>query len=711
MQYSDILGAFGLAVLLFGLLVALYLHPIKKAWAVIARLIPKKPVPAEQPSDDAEDEENPLDAFATGNEAGEAAAEADFNTQDNDNPVPAEHARFMPPAALDDFGEPGEARHDEDVDAVTEASAAATAPAEEEMSETVGQTIPEQIEDEAAPAEDTEKDAYAAKGSEALTDTAATNADEKSADGPELVVVNSGINTGTTTAAEPRREIRNGDHIGLDEPYDVRAGHSRYQFPPLDLLIERPNSFTVNEEEQEANKNLIVNALRSYNVEIEKINATIGPTVTLYEIVPVQGTRISKIKSLEDDIAMNLAAYGIRIIAPIPGKGSIGLEVPNRKPQIVSMRTILESDLFRNTTMKLPMVLGATISNDIYMVDLAKMPHLLVAGATGQGKSVGLNCIITSLLYSKHPDELKFVLIDPKMVEFSLYSAIDRQYLAKIPEEESAVITDPNKALDTLNSLCVEMDDRYQLLRTACVRSLEEYNAKFCNRMLSPEQGHRFLPYIVMIVDEYADLVVTAGNDISKPICRIAQKARAVGMHMIIATQRPSTDIITGKIKANFPARIAFKVTQGVDSKTILDRPGAQRLIGRGDMLVMTGSSIDRVQCAFVDTPEVEAICSHIASQPGFAGCYLLPDPPAEEAAEVSPTDMTITDEFRKCALYIATQSQASITMLQRKFEIGFNKAGRFMDQMQQLGIVGPANGAKPRQVLMQPDEVERLLG
>ncbi|MDE6120704.1 MAG: DNA translocase FtsK, partial [Muribaculaceae bacterium] len=503
--------------------------------------------------------------------------------------------------------------------------------------------------------------------------------------------------------------IRHGDHIGLDTPYDPRASHSNYEFPSLSLLIERDNNVVINEEEQAANKALIVNALRSYNIEIVRIEATIGPTVTLYEIVPSEGTRIAKIKSLEDDIAMSLSALGIRIIAPIPGKGTIGIEVPNRKQQIVSMRTLLSDKAFTNTKMKLPLALGATISNDLYMADLTKMPHLLVAGATGQGKSVGLNCIITSLLYSKHPDELKFVLIDPKMVEFSLYQRIANQYLAKLPDEARAVITDPQKVVATLNSLCTEMDQRYELLMKAGVRDMNDYNERFIQRRLSPEDGHRYMPYIVMIVDEFADLIMTAGKDVSAPIARIAQKARAVGMHMIIATQRPSTDVITGMIKANFPARIAFKVTQGVDSKTILDRPGAQRLVGRGDMLTLLNGTVERVQCALVDTVEVEAICEHIGDQPGFLEPYELPEPPVEGGTEASGDIGQINDEFKRCALFIASQSAASITMMQRRFEIGFNKAGRYMDQMQTLGIVGPANGAKPRQVLMTPDEVERL--
>lgn len=645
MTYADVLGAFGLSVLLAGLLVAVFLHPLRAMVKWVGALIPERKPKAEPAEAETTDEASVDEVFAD-----EAFADASFVDEpaaadDKDNAdIPAGHERFMPPQ-VDVFDE---AAKDE----------AAAAPAE-----------------------------------------------------PELVIVKNAIEEEEAPAEPARRVIRDGDHIGIDEPFDVRASHSNYEFPPLDLLAEHPKTFVVDEAEQQANKELIVNALRSYNIEIVRIEATIGPTVTLYEIVPAQGTRISKIKSLEDDIAMSLSALGIRIIAPIPGKGTIGIEVPNSSPQIVSMRTVLESRKFRETNMRLPMALGATISNEIFMADLTKMPHLLVAGATGQGKSVGLNCIITSLLYSKHPDELKFVLVDPKMVEFSLYQSIDRQFLAKIPDEEKAVITDPNKALETLNSLCVEMDRRYELLQDARVRSVEDYNERYTARMLNPEKGHRYLPYIVIIVDEYADLLMVAGSDIQKPICRIAQKARAVGMHMIIATQRPTANVVTGMIKANFPARMAFKVTQGNDSKTILDRTGAQRLIGRGDMLMLIGSTVERVQCALVETPEVDAICQHVGAQPGFTACYELPEPPTEDGGEVSSTaDMKIDDEFRRCAMFIASQTSASITSMQRNFSLGFNKAGRYMDQMQRLGIVGPANGAKPRQVLMTPDQVERIL-
>ena len=671
LDYSDALGAYAVSVLLAGILVAVFLNPLKKFFGLLGNVMRRKPAADDAlPQADAavaETETSPLDTLETDDDEDENTAEVDNEFEDK-----TDHSRFMPPVALDDFDDSADDSNEND-----------------KASDTTDEADDETNVDDSTGAA-----------------TTVTRALENKEGEPEFVIVEK---TPDEEAAAGD-SIRHGDHVTLDIPYDVRASHAGYVFPPTDLLIERPKTVEVNEAEQLANKKLIVDALRSYNIEIQRIEATIGPTVTLYEIVPAQGTRIAKIKSLEDDIAMSLSALGIRIIAPIPGKGTVGIEVPNRKAQIVSMRNILESKLFANTKMRLPMALGATISNDIFMADLAKLPHLLVAGATGQGKSVGLNCIITSLLYSKHPDELKFVLVDPKTVEFSLFESINKQYLAKLPDETKAVITDPQKVIATLNSLCVEMDKRYELLSDARVKNLEEYNERFTQRRLNPEKGHRFLPYIVVIVDEYADLVMVAGKDVAHPICRIAQKARAVGIHMIIATQRPSTDIITGMIKANFTARIAFKVTQGVDSKTSLDRPGAQRLIGRGDMLTMMNGVVERVQCAFVDTPEVEAICEHISRQPGFVSCYELPEPPAEEGAESGSADYgAVTEEFKRCALFISAQTQASITMMQRKFEIGFNKAGRFMDQMQQMGIVGPAKGAKPRDVLMTPDEVQRL--
>lgn len=496
------------------------------------------------------------------------------------------------------------------------------------------------------------------------------------------------------------------------EPLDIRDELSRYRFPGVDLLIDRPVKEQVDEQEQEDNKNMIVKALGDYGIGISKIEATVGPTITLYEIVPAEGVRISQIKRIEDDIARALAALGVRIIAPIPGKYTVGIEVPNRVPQTVSMYTVINSAKFRSCKMELPMALGKTIDNDIFIADLAKMPHMLVAGATGQGKSVGLNCIIASLLYKKHPGELKFVLIDPKMVEFSLYSRLEKHYLAKLPEEEDAIVTDPAKALSTLQSLCIEMDARYELLKSASVRNIDEYNRKFTNRRLNPEKGHRYMPYIVVIVDEFADLIMTAGKDITVHIARIAQKARAVGIHMIIATQRPSTDIITGMIKANFPCRIAFKVAQMVDSRTILDQPGANRLIGRGDMLFSLNSSIQRVQCAFIDTPEVEAIVDFIDNQIGYPTAYLLPEPQNDNAAVPGAVDLSKRDElFDDCARFIVSQgTTASTSMLQRRFGIGYNKAGKIVDQLEAAGIVGAANGQKPRAVLIDQIALEDLL-
>jgi len=501
------------------------------------------------------------------------------------------------------------------------------------------------------------------------------------------------------------------DVIGL-QPYSIRDELSHYSFPTPDLLIDRPTKTMIDEQEQEENKNLIVKTLRDYGIPISRIDATIGPTVTLYEIVPAEGVRIAQIKRLEDDIALSLAALGIRIIAPIPGKGTVGIEVPNRDPQTVSMFTVINSPEFRECKMQLPMALGYTINNKVFIVDLAKMPHLLVAGATGMGKSVGLNCILASLLFKKHPGELKLVLVDPKMVEFSLYSKLEKHFLAKIPGEDDAIVTDAQKALSTLSSLCVEMDNRYELLRAAAVRTLEEYNRKFSERRLNPEKGHRYLPYIVVVVDEFADLIMTAGKDISVYIARIAQKARAVGMHMIIATQRPSTDIITGMIKANFPGRIAFRVAQMVDSKTILDRPGANRLIGRGDMLFSHNSRMERVQCAFIDTPEVEALVNYIDNQIGYATAYELPEPPKEGGgAAPGAIDLSKRDDmFDDCARFVVQNPTASTSSLQRRFSIGYNKAGKIMDQLEAAGIVGPADGQKPRTVLVDSITLEDIL-
>ena len=483
--------------------------------------------------------------------------------------------------------------------------------------------------------------------------------------------------------------------------FDPTLDLPHYKFPTLDLLKEYSSGgITINQEELEENKNRIVETLRNYKIEIAQIKATVGPSVTLYEIVPEAGIRISKIKSLEDDIALSLSALGIRIIAPIPGKGTIGIEVPNKNPTMVSMKSVIGSAKFQEAEMELPIALGKTISNETFVVDLAKMPHLLMAGATGQGKSVGLNAVLTSLLYKKHPAEVKFVLVDPKKVELTLFNKIERHYLAKLPDVEDAIITDNTKVINTLNSLCVEMDNRYSLLKDAMVRNIKEYNDKFKGRKLNPENGHRFLPYIVLVVDEFADLIMTAGKEVETPIARLAQLARAIGIHLIIATQRPSVNVITGIIKANFPARIAFRVTSKIDSRTILDTQGADQLIGRGDMLYTNGNDIVRVQCAFVDTPEVEKLTEYIGSQKAYASAYLLPEFVGDESN--IKLDMDISDRdalFREAAEIIVTAQQGSASLLQRKLKLGYNRAGRLIDQLEAAGIVGPFEGSKARSV------------
>ncbi|MCW0484351.1 FtsK/SpoIIIE family DNA translocase [Gaoshiqia sediminis] len=497
------------------------------------------------------------------------------------------------------------------------------------------------------------------------------------------------------------------------EAYDPTLDLSTYKFPSIDLLDDHPSgNAEVSNEELISNKNKIVETLRHYKIEITKIRATIGPTITLYEIVPAPGIRIAKIKNLEDDIALSLAALGIRIIAPIPGRGTIGIEVPNQQPEVVSMRSIISSKKFQESTADLPVVLGKTISNETFLIDLTKMPHILVAGATGQGKSVGLNAIITSLLYKKHPSQLKLVMIDPKKVELSLYSTIERHFLAKLPDDEEPIITDIQKVKYTLNSLNLEMDMRYDLLKKAHVRNIKEYNGKFTARRLNPEKGHRYLPYIVVIIDEFADLIMTAGKEIELPIARIAQLARAVGIHMIIATQRPSINIITGVIKANFPTRIAFKVASMIDSRTILDTPGANQLIGKGDMLIAMGSSMTRLQCAFVDTPEVDRICEHIAGQQGYPTAFMLPEYVGESEGGALDTDLNNRDElFDDAARVVVMNQMGSTSMIQRKFSIGYNRAGRIMDQLEAAGIVGPSEGSKARQVLLQDEySLEQLL-
>ena len=489
--------------------------------------------------------------------------------------------------------------------------------------------------------------------------------------------------------------------------YDPKLDLSRYQLPSIDLLQNYGgNGPQISKEELEENKNRIIETLNHYKIEIAKIKATIGPTVTLYEIVPAPGVRISKIKSLEDDIALSLAALGIRIIAPIPGKGTIGIEVPNSRPDVVSMRSLIASDKFQNADMELPLVLGKTISNDIFVTDLTKMPHLLMAGATGQGKSVGLNAILVSLLYRKHPSQVKFVLVDPKKVELTLFNKIERHFLAKLPDEAEAIITDTSKAVKTLNSLCVEMDERYELLKTAECRTIKEYNAKFISRKLNPNNGHRFLPYIVLVVDEFADLIMTAGREVETPIARLAQLARAIGIHLIIATQRPSVNIITGTIKANFPARIAFRVTSKIDSRTILDAGGADQLIGRGDMLLSTGNDLIRLQCGFVDTPEVQAITEFIGSQQGYAHAFHLPEVADENSMEIGNFDNSERDSlFEEAAKVIVLSQQGSASLLQRKLKLGYNRAGRLIDQLEAAGLIGPFEGSKARKVLI-PDEM-----
>tara|TARA_A100000171_G_C2140545_1_gene155536 strand:- start:23012 stop:25393 length:2382 start_codon:yes stop_codon:yes gene_type:complete len=484
--------------------------------------------------------------------------------------------------------------------------------------------------------------------------------------------------------------------------FDPKLELSNYKFPTIELLKDYTagKGITINQEELEENKNRIVETLQNYKIGISNIKATVGPTVTLYEIVPEAGIRISKIKNLEDDIALSLSALGIRIIAPIPGRGTIGIEVPNKNPRIVSMRSAIASPKFQNAEMELPLTLGKTISNETFVVDLAKMPHLLMAGATGQGKSVGLNAILTSLLYKKHPAEVKFVLVDPKKVELTLFNKIERHYLAKLPDTEEAIITDTNKVINTLNSLCIEMDDRYNLLKDAMCRNIKEYNTKFKNRKLNPNEGHHFLPYIVLVIDEFADLIMTAGKEVETPIARLAQLARAIGIHLIVATQRPSVNVITGIIKANFPARIAFRVTSKIDSRTILDSGGADQLIGRGDMLYTQGNDLTRVQCAFVDTPEVADITDFIGSQKAYPDAHMLPEYVGEEGGTTIDNNIEERDKlFRDAAEVLVIAQQGSASLLQRKLKLGYNRAGRIIDQLEAAGVVGPFEGSKARQV------------
>ncbi|WP_315044958.1 DNA translocase FtsK [Capnocytophaga sputigena] len=497
--------------------------------------------------------------------------------------------------------------------------------------------------------------------------------------------------------------------------YDPRLDLSDYRFPTIELLSEpKDKGIIINEEELKENNDTIIKTLADYKIEISKIKATVGPTVTLYEIVPVAGTRIAKIKSLEDDIALSLAALGIRIIAPIPGKGTIGIEVPNKKPTTVYMRSMIMAQKFQNAEMELPIAFGKTISNETFVADLTKMPHLLMAGATGQGKSVGINVVLSSLLYKKHPAEVKFVLVDPKKVELSIFETIERHFLAKLPDSEEAIITDNKKVVNTLNSLCIEMDNRYELLKNAQVRNIKEYNAKFKARQLNPNEGHRFLPYIVLVVDEFADLIMTAGKEVELPIARLAQLARAIGIHLIIATQRPSTNVITGIIKANFPTRVAFKVSSKIDSKIILDGSGAEQLIGRGDMLYSQGNEPVRIQCAFVDTPEIQHITEFIGAQRAYPDAYLLPEyvGPDSEPVDLDFDPSERDPMFREAAEVVVNAQQGSASLLQRKLKLGYNRAGRLIDQLEHAGVVGPFEGSKARQVLVQDiTSLDRLLG
>ncbi len=495
--------------------------------------------------------------------------------------------------------------------------------------------------------------------------------------------------------------------------YDPELDLSNYKYPKVDLLNEaKREKIQVTKDELTSNKNRIIETLKNFKIDIAKIKATIGPTVTLYEIVPEAGVKISKIKNLEDDIALSLSALGIRIIAPIPGKGTIGIEVPNKNREIVSLRSVMRTEKFIKNDFELPLILGKTISNEVFLADLTKMPHVLVAGATGQGKSVGLNVMLSSLLFKKHPSSLKFVLIDPKKVELSLFNKIERHFLAKLPDAEEPIITETKKVVHTLNSLCTEMDVRYNLLKDAQARNLKEYNKKFINRKLNPKEGHRYLPYIVLVIDELADLMMTAGKEIETPIARLAQLARAIGIHLIVATQRPSVNVITGVIKANFPTRISFKVTSNMDSRTILDSKGAEQLVGMGDMLFSPGSDIIRLQCPFVDTPEIEKICDHVGAQRGYASAYLLPEYIDENEKQISDIDLTDRDPlFEDAARLIVSSQTGSTSLLQRKLKLGYNRAGRLTDQLEVAGIVGPSEGSKPRKVLIQDEyALEKLL-
>jgi S-DNA-T family DNA segregation ATPase FtsK/SpoIIIE len=576
------------------------------------------------------------------------------------------------------------------------------------------------LDDNAPEEDDKEYEAYK-KYAEERDARANAAPSVESAEYPQDIEENSGDDADPEFSFEVIKQedkiaIKHGSHIAIasNEPYAPELDLPDYKFPHLSLLEDRATeSISLDKDELEKNKNQIIQTLRSFSIEIQSIKATVGPTVTLYEIVPAEGIRISKIRNLEDDIALNLAALGIRIIAPIPGKGTIGIEVPNANKQIVSMRTLISSDKFVNNKMSLPIALGKKIDNENYIVDLATMPHLLMAGATGQGKSVGINAILVSLLYKKHPSQLKFVMVDPKKVELSIYRIIEKHFLAQLPNEDEPIITDTKKVINTLNALCIEMDDRYELLKQAGTRNIKEYNEKFIARRLNPERGHKYLPFIVLVIDEFADLIMTAGKEVEMPIARLAQLARAIGIHLIIATQRPSVNVITGTIKANFPARIAFKVSAKVDSRTILDVGGAEQLIGRGDMLVSFGSELLRMQCAFVDTPEVEQVVEFIGNQRGYPSAFELPEYIGEDGdGGGKEVDLSNRDKFfEDCARVVVQMQSGSTSNLQRRFNLGYNRAGRIMDQLESASIVGPAQGSKPREVYFKTEaELEQFL-
>ncbi len=751
-SHATVLGAIGVSVLLLVTVACVYLEELTRAWKKWRMAVERRRLQEElkrereakarqladvaetaAASDPAKEHDEPKDAAEAeivSIDVDEVPARAGSLFAIDDavagGPVPAKDLEDVP----DDFdieidAEAGNAPADDfsiDLDAAN-ANEPVTADAEahDEITatslpaDTPGGALEDIVDDvDDAPSVDKPADDLADEPKDELEDKAAPGAEPVEASAREEVV--------SEDFSVKAHEIEKADMAVMDaiadaedvtpaNLYDHKAELPRYVLPGAELLEERKTDAVIDMDEQQANKERIVKTLASYNIAISRIEATVGPTVTLYEIVPAEGVRISQIKRLEDDIALSLAALGIRIIAPIPGKPTVGIEVPNGDPQTVSMRSVITSKKFQESKMKLPMALGATISNEIFIADLAKMPHLLVAGATGMGKSVGLNVIITSLLYKRHPSELKFVMVDPKMVEFSLYSKLERHYLAKLPGEDEAIITDSKKAVQTLNSLCIEMDQRYALLKDAGVRALEEYNQKFTERRLNPADGHRYLPYLVVVVDEFADLIMVAGKEVEAPIMRIAQKARAVGMHMIIATQRPSTNVITGPIKANFPGRMAFRTIQMVDSKTILDATGANQLIGKGDMLFSHNGSMERVQCAFVDTAEVERITAWIDGQVGYEHAYYLPEyvPEGEEGQFAGP-GADKDSLFDDAARFVVSRQVGSTSMLQRQFNVGYNRAGRLMDQMEAAGIVGPVNGSKPRAILVDSMQLEQML-